>query len=224
MDRQEALVDRGDWNPVEHYKDIEIAERYDAERFTSLAGRIFDALEKRNIREAFCDLPVSARIVDVPCGTGRLAEVLLDCGYHVTGIDVSPAMLEVARRKLARFGNRFSAQVCDARVLGGLGKSFDAALCARVLMHFPLSEQITFLGNVAAVTSGRIVFTQSYDSPYQRSRRRLKQLLRHQRSTSYPITESTLQKLLVETGLREVRRLRVLPLVSEAIAVVTEKD
>lgn len=224
MDRQEASVNRRDWNPVEHYKDIEIAERYDADRFASLAGRVFDALEKRNIRKTFRDLPVSARIVDIPCGTGRLAEVLLDCGYHVTGIDVSPAMLEVARRKLARFGDRFSTQVCDARKLGDLGKSFDAALCARVLMHFPLSEQITFLGSIAAVISGRVVFTQSYDTPYQRSRRWFKQLLRHQKSTSYPITESALQKLLAETGLREVRRLRVLPLVSEAIAVITEKD
>lgn len=217
-------MDSKGWDPVEHYKDVEIAERYDAERFTSLAGKVFNTLEKRNVRNAFIDLPTKAHIIDIPCGTGRLAEVLLDNGYHVTGIDISPAMLEVARRKLTRFGNRFNTRVCDARKLSELGMTFDAALCARVLMHFPLSEQINFLKGIKSVTLGRIVFTQSYDTQYQRARRRIKKLLRHANPASYPITEDDLQRLLTETGLHEVRRFRVMPLISEAITIVAEPN
>src|SRR5918994_1596481 len=95
------------WDPVTHYKDAAVAELYDRERFSSLSGRIFNALEKRNIRKAFKRISRAAIVMDLPCGTGRFAEVLLDTGFKVVGIDISAAMVHVARRKLERFGRRF---------------------------------------------------------------------------------------------------------------------
>lgn len=40
------------------------------------------------------------RALDVGCGTGRVTEALLGVGFDTTGLDVSPEMLAVARRKL----------------------------------------------------------------------------------------------------------------------------
>ncbi|EAR21136.1 class I SAM-dependent methyltransferase [Nitrococcus mobilis] len=212
---------RIDWNPVEHYKDVEVAERYDRERFASVSGRVFDALEKWNIRRAFSGLPDDSLIVDVPCGTGRHAEVLLEQGHRVVGVDVSPAMLEVARRKLSRFGERFRTFVWDARRLAELGERYDAALCARVLMHFPLSGQVEFLAGVAKATQGRVVFTQSYSTWYQQLRRSVKRVFGHVAPAAYPLTQAELEQLLAGAGLQEIRRHRVLPLISEAITVVS---
>jgi SAM-dependent methyltransferase len=42
-------------------------------------------------------LPVGARILDLACGTGRLAARLADRGFRVTGLDSSPQMLALAR-------------------------------------------------------------------------------------------------------------------------------
>ena len=168
------------WNPVTFYKDRQVARSYDDERFRSLPGRVFSALEKRLVRKAFAGLPGGAVIGDVPCGTGRLSETLLGSGHTVLGVDVSPEMLDVARAKLARFGDRFSTTVCDARKLSENGVSFDAALCARVLMHFPLEEQIEFLRGVVKATKGRVVFTQGLDTPFHRARRSLKVLIGNQ--------------------------------------------
>jgi SAM-dependent methyltransferase len=42
----------------------------------------------------------TANVLDLGCGTGHLAAMLLDAGYHVTGLDRSRFMLEVARKKL----------------------------------------------------------------------------------------------------------------------------
>ena len=39
-----------------------------------------------------------ARIIDLCCGTGQLAEVLVQKGYKVTGLDGSAKMLRYARR------------------------------------------------------------------------------------------------------------------------------
>ena len=136
-----------DWDPTNHYKDVAVAERYDRERFSGLAGRVFNSLERRTLRRAFSRVDRSAKVLDLPCGTGRLAETLLGDGFHVVGVDISAPMLEVARRKLQRFGDRFETRVGDVRDLAhGERATYDVALCARVLMHFPLEQQIEWLG------------------------------------------------------------------------------
>jgi ubiquinone/menaquinone biosynthesis C-methylase UbiE len=211
------------WDPTENYKRKSVAESYDGLRFSSLAGRLFNTLEKRLIRRAFAGLSRTAVVGDVPCGTGRLAEELLEAGFTVVGVDISPAMLEVAGRRLARFGPKFRTETHDARDLMVQGAMFDAALCARVLMHFPLDEQIAFLRAVAAVTNGRLVFTQGLDTRYHRFRRTVKRLLGNQRPAVFPLTSADLAMLIREAGLREVQRYSVLPLLSEAVVVVTEK-
>jgi SAM-dependent methyltransferase len=214
---------RLDWDPVAHYQDVQVAERYDRVRFSGLSGRVFDALEKFNVRRAFAGIPAGAEILDVPCGTGRLAEALLEQGYRICGADISGAMLEIAKRKLARFGDRFSTLVADVHALAEeRPKSFDCALCARVLMHFPLDEQIRFLGAVARLSRGPVVFTQSLDTPYQRFRRRAKRPFSAWRPAGYPISEGELRELLAGAGLRLRRRLRPMPLLTEEIIVVAE--
>ena len=212
-----------DWDPVTHYKEIAVAERYDRERFSRLSGRVFNALEKYHMRRAFKRISRNATIMDLPCGTGRFAEVLLEEGFKVVGIDISAAMLEVARRKLQRFGGRFETRVADVLDLAKQErKCYDVALCARVLMHFPLEEQITFLRSVAELTKGQVVFTQSLSTPYQRFRRRIKRLIGNPPPATYPITETELKTLLAGAGLKEVGRLRPMALLTEAIYVIAE--
>ena len=211
------------WNPADHYKDDTIARGYDRKRFRGLSGRLFNALEKRLIRRAFAGLAPGSVIGDVPCGTGRLAEVLLDSGFFVVGIDISPHMLAAARDRLGRFGERFRDATSDAKALASTGHRFDAALCARVLMHFPLPEQIAFLRGVAAVTDGRLVLTQGVDTAWHRVRRWLKRGLPLQRPAVFPLSPADLRQLIEAAGLREITRYRVLPILSESLVIVTEK-
>ncbi|MGA1821816.1 MAG: class I SAM-dependent DNA methyltransferase [Thermoplasmatota archaeon] len=41
-----------------------------------------------------------ARILEIGCGTGHLASRLMEAGYDYTGFDLSPHMLEIARREI----------------------------------------------------------------------------------------------------------------------------
>ena len=102
------------------------------------------------------------------------------------------------------------------------GQKLDAALCARVLMHFPLDEQIQFLKSVTAVTSRRVVFTQGLDTPYQRLRRRAKRLLGRQNPAVFPLTRAQLAALISGAGLRLIEVRRLMPLLSESMVVITE--
>lgn len=212
-----------EWDATQHYKNQDIAREYDKVRFSSLAGRVFNNQERRIIRECFSNYPRNTVILDLPCGTGRLAETLLESGLRVHGADISDEMLGVARERLARFGDRFTTEVTDAMKLSGSEPQFDATLCARVLMHFPLETQIEFVRGVASMTRKTVVINHSLNSPYQRFRRWVKKLLHHQNPARYPVTNSEIERLLKAAGLVEVGRHRINSLISEAIYIVAEK-
>ena len=44
--------------------------------------------------------PPPARIADLGCGTGTLTRLLVDAGYVVDGVDISPEMISRARAKV----------------------------------------------------------------------------------------------------------------------------
>lgn len=50
------------------------------------------------------DLPENARILDLACGYGRHALLLAQKGFHVTGVDITPAYVEDARRVAKELG------------------------------------------------------------------------------------------------------------------------
>jgi len=210
------------WDANAHYKSANIAEDYDQSRFSSIPGRVFNSWERARIRSAFSDIPDGSRIADMPCGTGRLAEPLLEAGYRVHGMDISAEMLSQAEKRLAKFGDSFSIEVVDAKALDREHEQYDAVLCARVLMHFELHEQIEFLRGVAQLTSGLVVINHSLSSPYQRLRREMKRLLGHPLPARYPITMKEIKHLLAESGLRKVGHLRLNPIISEAIYIIAE--
>ena len=66
-----------------------------------------------------------ARVVEIGCGSGGLTRELTEAGYRVLGVDVSPAMIRLARRRApaARYRvaswHRFSPPPCDAIVAVG---------------------------------------------------------------------------------------------------------
>lgn len=211
------------WSPDEHYQSRRVASEYDRKRFASVPGRVFNHLEKRTIVKCFARVPKGLTIADAPCGTGRLAEPLLAAGYRVHGLDISDEMLEVARQRLRDFPGRFVCEVVDIKASRPREPLYDAALCARVLMHFPLDQQIEFLTGVAKLSRSIVVINHSLDSGYQRFRRRVKHWLGHQASANHPVSNADIKVLLRQSGLREVRRYRLVSLVSEAIYIVAER-
>lgn len=76
------------------------------------APSILEVLEENGISEG--------QVVDLGCGSGLWARELLRAGYRVLGIDISEAMVEIAREKAPgaefRVGSLFEAEIppCDA--------------------------------------------------------------------------------------------------------------
>jgi hypothetical protein len=54
-------------------------------------------------------------------------------------------------------------------------------------------------------------------------RRRVKRWLRHQPPANYPVSNADIRILLAKSGLTEVTRYRLLPLISEAVYIVAKR-
>ena len=72
--------------------------------------------------------PPGARLLDVPCGDGRLAIELARRGYRVTGVDISREFLDAAREAASREGLEIAWRQAEMRDLPWRGE-FDGAFC-----------------------------------------------------------------------------------------------
>lgn len=98
-----------------------VVERYDAERCHNLRW----AREQLAVNDFVSEGPV----LDVPLGTGRYGEIYRAKGLRVTGIDISPDMIAMARRRYptieAREGSILALPFPD--------DAFATAVCTRLL-------------------------------------------------------------------------------------------
>ncbi len=98
------------------------------------------------------------RLLDVGCGGGLLAEALAQAGATVTGIDLAPGMIEVARLHAAESALRIDYRVADAQELScATPGAFDVVTCMEMLEHVP--EPAAMMATLAAlVRPGGAVF------------------------------------------------------------------
>src|SRR5580704_13646339 len=73
-------------------------------------------------------LPVGSRILDAPCGHGRIARRLAAAGMAVTGVDLSPQYIELARADPELPPGTVDYMVGDVRSLPVQGP-YDAVVC-----------------------------------------------------------------------------------------------
>jgi ubiquinone/menaquinone biosynthesis C-methylase UbiE len=93
--------------------------------------------------------PELNRILDLACGTGNLTIPLAQAGYQVTGLDISPEMLAVAREKAAEAGLDISF-VCQNMCQSYPGEPVDAITCFYGGLNFLNSSQALREGLAAA--------------------------------------------------------------------------
>ncbi len=124
------------------------ADAAEVGRFEALAHRFWDPrgdfrpLHALNpVRARFVAERVelrSARVLDVGCGGGLLTETLARAGARVTGIDLAPAMIEVAHLHAIEQGLDVEYRVADADAEARIApETFDVVTCMEMLEHVP---------------------------------------------------------------------------------------
>lgn len=128
---------------ADHYDNF--AESYEAENASSLLNAYYE-------RPAMVDLAGDVngqRVLDAGCGSGPLSAALRAKGAIMTGLDGSPAMVELARQRL---GDEVPLHVADlAKPLPFANDAFDVVVASLVLHYLrdwagPLAELRRVLG------------------------------------------------------------------------------
>ena len=120
--------------------------------FDSQSAQGYDALYHEKDYGVECDLVElalsrygskgPAHLLDVGCGTGGHAVELARRGHRVTGVDLSPHMIEIARAKAADKPNAefIDWHVADARSFS-VSRQFDAAIMMFAVLGYLNSNQ-----------------------------------------------------------------------------------
>ena len=137
---------RDDWDAL--------APTYDHEADHGLADPTTRAAWRAVLREGMPSAP--ARVADLGCGTGSLTALLTEDGHVVDGVDLSPAMLAQARRKVP--GARL--------VLGDVAEppletgAYDVVLSRHVLWAMPSPAQALERWIALLAPGGRLVLVE----------------------------------------------------------------
>ncbi|MEU2565138.1 class I SAM-dependent methyltransferase [Streptomyces longispororuber] len=98
-------------------------------------------------------------VLDMGCGTGRFTVLMAEAGAKVSGLDISQAMLDQARQKLAERGHTADLREGDMAHLPFDDASFDTVTSMLALMHIPLEDRQAVFHEVCRVLrpGGRIL-------------------------------------------------------------------
>jgi len=139
-----------------------------ARRYVTRKNALDTSKNKREmacIQAALSGLPEQSRVLDLPCGSGRLEMMLLDRGYSVVAADYAVAMLDAATDYHAELleaepdkSNRLVFQQEDILNTSFEDQAFDAVICNRLLHHYPEAElRQQVLAELKRITKDRII-------------------------------------------------------------------
>ncbi|WP_161598789.1 class I SAM-dependent methyltransferase [Geobacter sulfurreducens] len=204
------------------YKDVSVARNYDMRRFTTLKGRFTDWLEKRAINNALIssNAKFNSKVLDIPCGTGRLSIYLASQGYNVIGVDISDSMVEVSRIKANNhiFKDKLEFLVSDATSLPFEESSFDCVVSLRLFGHVPPDIRTKMLTEFSRVSRGPLILTYYHSGSLQCKLR--KNMRQNMDIPWYPVTSMEIEKELKQIGYTIVRLNYMLKHISETVVVL----
>ena len=141
---------------------------YSAEWFDTFVARRAPAADGDELEAITAHIPRPAysRVIDIGCGTGRIAGPLATRGYAVTGIDINPRALRIAQDRAP--GPWYVA--LDQRDVGSMRWHFDAVLVLWNSLGFVdrTADLETVVGLTAILSRGGKVLFDMYHPDWVR--------------------------------------------------------
>jgi 2-polyprenyl-3-methyl-5-hydroxy-6-metoxy-1,4-benzoquinol methylase len=100
--------------------------------------------------------------LDIGCGTGSLTVLLAELGHTVTGADISPSMIELARQKTQAAHHKVDLRVMDAAFPIFQPQQFDVIVCRHLLWALPDPDQVLRRWANLLKRGGRLILIEGY--------------------------------------------------------------
>jgi len=217
----------------QHYQDIGVAEKYREEyagalKLQSVPARIVANRERRLIHAALAIIAKKQgatvpRVLDLPCGTGKLASVFAHFDFKVVAADISRQMMEVAAREYRDLPGFIGFQQMDASATKFADEEFDAVVCLRLLHRVPDAVRLAILADLGRVSRRHVIVSVGLTNSFQEFRRQVRKTITGTTTVPYPVTRSVFAGQLASACLSPIRWTPVLPFVSSEWIVCCEK-
>jgi magnesium-protoporphyrin O-methyltransferase len=209
---QEAYLQRR--SKIEEYFDRSAVKAWEQLTSTAPVGRIRATVRagRDRMREQLLGwLPQDlrgARILDAGCGTGAFAMDAARRGAEVVAIDLSPSLVDVARRRVAEIQARPDAQAFVGSIVWHSGDmldaslgSFDHVVAMDSLIHYCEADMVRVLESWSSRTKESLLFTFAPRNPMLAAMRVMGRLFPRENRAPWiePVAEASLRKGL--TGL-----------------------
>jgi ubiquinone/menaquinone biosynthesis C-methylase UbiE len=130
-----------------HNANIEI-HQVEAKFYELIHGEVYSKSEQKRITSTLKKLDklvsgTQKKALDFGAGTGNLTGKLLDLGYRVTALDISPEMCTLLKKKYKNYLEDKRLTVINAPIeaVGFENEEFDLIVCYSVLHHLPNYER-----------------------------------------------------------------------------------
>ncbi|MGH8719412.1 MAG: class I SAM-dependent methyltransferase, partial [Burkholderiales bacterium] len=170
--------------------------------------------ELKLVERAFRLIPETHRVLDIPCGAGRVTILLARLGYSVIGAELSEPMISATRENIARAGLTCSVHKEDIERMSYEDSVFDTIVCFRLFHHFPSIEVRRRVVRELCRVAGRFVALSYFDPRSLTSlKRTLRAKLGGKRSKQHATSLKEVEGYFQENGFRLVRDFAQMPVV-----------
>ena len=140
-------------------------------------------------------------VIDIGCGTGNYALRLSKLGYQVTGVDVSPTMLKIAKAKDKEAKIRFiRGDIKKLEKVISKGQRFDVAIClGQVFSHLMTDKDVqAFLNRLHEILKHNSLFVFS-----ARNAKKINEEYLNKLRLDHMLNEEKLQLLILAHNIRD---------------------
>jgi SAM-dependent methyltransferase len=160
-------------------------------------------------------LDTRAQVLDIGCGPGWLSEFLARCGYSVTGVDISPDMVEIARDRVAAIGEigpgievQAEFHAMPVRQMPWSSR-FDAAILYDTMHHFDDEFETLAVIRRTLVPGGQLFIHEGVlPPPGSEGEHNLVAEMERYGTLESPFDPDYLEEVVRRGGFSDVRRLR----------------
>ncbi len=201
----------------DRFATVETASKYPSE---FRPGHFRDQREKKAIARALEYIPKGSRILDIPCGTGRLTKMLYQAGYTVTSADRSIEMVEAAEKNFREYRTEVDlgdtpARYCQEDIVAGTtfkDQEFDAVICHRLFHHLiDPNLRLKAIRELKRITKGIILLSFFNSFSLSAGLRSVKnRIKRHKPTDRLPISAKT---LIMELRSEGIEVIRIIPMI-----------
>jgi len=181
--------------------------------------------EMRVLDRAFKLIPKTHKVLDVPCGGGRVTIHLSKKGYEVSAADLSEDMIEIARQALADNKLDCSVERQDVEKFTLGDRSFDTIVSFRLFHHFPNPEiRQRVAKELCRVAAHNVVLSYFSPNSWTSVKRKLRAARGGRKSDKHATSLVEVEDYFKKAGFRLVKNFARAPLIHTLHVAVFERS